>query len=359
MKTCLVTIHGVGFQQDGYADKLQANLSAVMPGQIRPDVVYVSGNWPPNDPGLDKLGTWNNPDHRRITAGEELFTSGSIAHIALVYSNTEGTGDHLLVAMEAAAEAALALGNLKTLQDSAHIGVDFAEAALADARAASGSVWAKTKQLLAHSSAGVPDAQPTSVSAGRGEDTLRALVNDMAMYVVRNSHRERVRSFVHEAILRLCSRDDVEAVVINGHSNGTVIATDVLRQLPPSATGKVAWLVTSGSPLKKYNDFFGWGTEFFLSVTSPPAGQIAGGLVLPFGHWTNFYDGKDPVADPLNHLFKAYDAHNGKEQDVDVQDTEVHNLQYSPAGGLQAHNYWDNREDWIPKMADILRAVIK
>jgi hypothetical protein len=104
MNTCFVTIHGVGFQKEGYAESLQEQLTVALGDRIRQDVVYITGNWPPNDPGLDKLGTWNNADHRTIMNGEPLFGAGPIVHVALVYSNTEGGGQAVLVALEAAAE---------------------------------------------------------------------------------------------------------------------------------------------------------------------------------------------------------------------------------------------------------------
>jgi hypothetical protein len=250
-------------------------------------------------------------------------------------------------------QGALALRDPKARADLARMGVDFVAAALDALRARGGPGPAAPAQ--ARTGLQVRPDQPDNV--------LLALINDMAMYVLQNSHRERVRSFVHEAILRLCSRgsdgaDDQVTMVINAHSNGTVIATDVLRTMPPYASERVKWLVTSGSALKKYNDFFAWGTEFFLSST---AAADRGGVdyVLPFARWTNFYDARDPVADRLNALFKAYDPQPPQLGPVPmaVDDREVHNMEWSPPGGLRAHNYWDNAQEWIPAMADILEKV--
>ena len=49
--------------------------------------------------------------------------------------------------------------------------------------------------------------------------------------VCHNDRRERVRNFVWEAISRLAYREDVAGIVINAHSNGTVISFDLLRYL--------------------------------------------------------------------------------------------------------------------------------
>ncbi|HCI81484.1 MAG TPA: hypothetical protein DHW02_17550, partial [Ktedonobacter sp.] len=88
---------------------------------------------------------------------------------------------------------------------------------------------------------------------------LRQLENDVAGYICHNAMREQVRSFVLDALLRLAYRPDVAGIVINSHSNGTVIALDVLRSLPPFAAKKVCAFVTAGSPLRKYATLFTWG----------------------------------------------------------------------------------------------------
>src|SRR5205085_85323 len=88
----------------------------------------------------------------------------------------------------------------------------------------------------------------------------------------------------HDALLRLCFREDVTSIVVNAHSQGTILAYDVLRILPPIAAAKVQGFVTAGSPLRKYADLFYWGTD---------AGSLCH---VP---WTNFWDDTDPVADPL------------------------------------------------------------
>src|SRR5438094_416549 len=38
-------------------------------------------------------------------------------------------------------------------------------------------------------------------------------------------------------------------------------------------------------------------------------------------------------------------------------DKPVDNITHSQGGGLQAHNYWDNTKEFIPKVADIVRTV--
>ncbi len=52
-------------------------------------------------------------------------------------------------------------------------------------------------------------------------------------------------------------------------------------------------------------------------------------------------------------LFYALDG-DGKQVPVTVTDIEVNNLKNSSGGGLQAHNYWDNKEQFITKLAELL-----
>src|SRR5713226_1584618 len=61
---------------------------------------------------------------------------------------------------------------------------------------------------------------------------LHTIEDDVACYVCHNEERERVRSFVSEAILRLATRDDVDAIIFNTHSNGTVIGHETPYPLP-------------------------------------------------------------------------------------------------------------------------------
>jgi hypothetical protein len=372
MIDCLVTIHGIGFQSEGYADNLHAHLKQVLGAALAPEPLYVTGHWPPRDVELSVLGTWDSAAHRTVTSTQPLGPDGTIVHIPLVYTDIQGTGLHPLATVEIAVQAAISLRNLATLQDLNRMGDNFVQLALHLVESASGSALEAIETRVQGAiervhTAGGPGGQD-SLTAVQGSVTavsvtpqqrallsvidpqhlLNPIEDDIAMYVVRNDHRERVRSFVHDAILRLCFRADVRSVVINSHSNGTVIATDVLRQLPPAASTQVRALVTSGSPLRKYNDCFGWGTDFFLSSSSgTPIPQIA--------QWTNFWDPHDPVADPLNALFNAFDPQTGKSQPVGIIDLSVDNLKHSSGGGLQAHNYWDNISEWMPQMVKILR----
>jgi len=119
--------------------------------------------------------------------------------------------------------------------------------------------------------------------------------------------------------------------------------------------------ITGASPLRKYSDFFCWGTE---AVTIK---QVQG--------WTNFWDARDPVADPLAPsrtwqpgtdptaaqngvaMSQALDPNHGQLLSVDIEDRQVDTLAHSQGGGLQAHNYWDNEVEVVPAMIDILKHV--
>jgi hypothetical protein len=123
--TCLVTIHGIGFQQPplkngtpGYADALHRRLRHYLdtsvlgddPGRTTPGPVYVQRHWPPEsqdfEAGPARLGTWDDVERRRIKPNPPALVSGNsrIAHVALVYSHLEDHGFHLGSAFEAAAD---------------------------------------------------------------------------------------------------------------------------------------------------------------------------------------------------------------------------------------------------------------
>ena len=147
-------------------------------------------------------------------------------------------------------------------------------------------------------------------------DILLQLQDDVATYVCHDDLRQRVRGFVREALLRLIYRKDVAGVIINAHSHGTVVAFDVLSQLSPFEAKKIWGMVTMGSPLRKYIDLFNWEREIgalrALNQHGAVGTNAAGENVLALD-WTNYWDPRDPVADPLRATLArgaaARDAH--------------------------------------------------
>lgn len=375
--TCIVTIHGIGQQhapkdgQDGYADGLHRSLLQTPLGDLllerdplAPDVgeqprpIYVVGTWPPQPHapyGLGRLGTWATDDRRNVnTSAAPLHYPGRpVVHLAICYADEQALGTHLSADLETVVRTALSLTRYDTVST-------LLSAPLAAIGAGAHAVFDYFRQQPAINR---PAADPTGgISAVFGY-----LDDDVALYVCRNDLRERVRSFVHDAILRLCCRDDVGAVVINAHSNGTVIAADVLHQLPPVASSKIEWLITAGSPLRKYVELFDWGTDFFCADT--------GAAYVPqIQRWTNFWDGSDIVADPLappaswrrgdalpaagpERLFQVVVPSSAERAPIEVEDKQVNNVAHVPAGGYPPHNYWDNREEMVRVLADIVAQV--
>jgi hypothetical protein len=171
--------------------------------------------------------------------------------------------------------------------------------------------------------------------------------------VLRNDLRERVRAFVEDAIVMVAEREDVDAIVINAHSQGTAVAFDVLTTLADMPGKKVQHLITSGSHLRKLADLFNWGNEIRDMRTDLT--------------WTNFYDACDPVADALGrdewvpgqHLVPPAWSGTTLFRQRPVTDVEVCNVDHTTGTGLRAHNYFDNVEQWIPQVANVLRAVAK
>jgi hypothetical protein len=172
--TCVVTVHGVGFQQPpsagraGYADQLHAGLAAALGSGVRLSddprrasyqvgdsvPIRVSSEWPPDQPapekGVERVGKWvAGPGGRSRSTAPRHVRQDRRALVARV-ARRPGAADQGSVLIQIEAE--------------------------------------------------------------------------MAAYVVRNERRELVRGFVEEVLLRLLARDDVGHVVVNAHSHGTVPA---------------------------------------------------------------------------------------------------------------------------------------
>jgi len=385
MVTCLVTIHGIGFQQlpepekniTGYADALHQHLLEYLGENLGGDTdpqggrmsdagpIYVSSHWPPDaqssEPGVARLGKWklNEKKHREINIeGASIIDRGRpISHIALVYSRLQDQGPHFGASVETIAKALFSSGSYLTFGGATHAifqsGIDAVGGWLKPAP--------QNDNLTEEPSLKVRD-NPGKIKPQDRDNFLtviRQLEQDVATYICRNDLRERVRSFVYEALVRLCYRPDVDKVIINAHSQGTVLAFDILRQLPPMAMDKVAVFVTAGSPLRKYADLFYWG-ENASCISST--------------QWINFWDQKDPVADPLvpdkswrygdpvpeptseySDLFQAFDPENSSPIKVPLRDIAVDNANHGAGGGLAAHNYWDNKPEFIDKLNGFMR----
>jgi hypothetical protein len=377
--TCLVTIHGIGFEQspmqrqdgtwiDGYADRLHLLLSnrlnqdktvvADDPGRDGERAqrgggagtsgpVYVQSHVPmpgidPKEQGLKRLGTWNagtvEIKDAPLRHGDE-----PIAHVALVYSNLEENGPLLGSSIDAAARSLFSLGHYSSIAGLVRMAIHDLGPVLihpAQGQTTDSSLRVRIDARPRPRPLLSPQAPPPAVSAQSTDvfTIVRQLEDDVAAYVCRNDLRERVRSFVRDALTRLASRPDVGSIVVNAHSNGTVIAYDVLREFPRSLVSVIDAFLTFGSPLRKYTSLFYWGAD---------VGDIA--LV---NKWSNFFDGYDPVADPVKPVFSWTDPDT--QQATSPTDVEVFNLKNSPDSGLRAHDYWDNDQDVVPQIITVL-----
>lgn len=397
---CIVTIHGIGFQQPpklingvkrpGYADDLHTNLCQVLnqggnvvlsddpdrqndrqEGESVP--IYVESLWPPdqNQPsreeGLRRLGRWDI-GQAKVTVDpndktQQLVKDGArIAHVALAYSDLEGDEPAFLTAPTAAAMAVIYSfryarmgGLMETLfQDVKPLLENMAEDA---------EKWLEHPSLsIRQSHQAVALGQPGGLGA-----VIQNLQNDVAAYVCQNGRRQRVRTFIIEALQRLASRDDVAAIVLNTHSNGTIIGIDALQELPPSARKTISTFITAGSPIRKYVDFFTWGKHL----------TVMPGIDQWVNCWRNYYDKRDFVADPLlpcaaweidtdptaaqeTGIYQAFDPATGTISNIPIQDVLVDNVHHNPEGHQGAHDYWDNTQDFIKSVAkDILEPLVK
>jgi hypothetical protein len=338
---------------------------------------------------MKRLGTWRDGNPGEIDSTEAPLTceGASIAHVALVYSALEGNTVQpvpsmivLLMALSAVLRGhydtlfhliKLLWEDLRVAQKSQRKQKDTrgtvrGQGANQDrplfiptlpVRQDEGIQTVLTRKLrrvrFRRRKSGAPDTFQT---------VFLQLQNDVAMYVCSNDMRAQIRRFVLDALLRLASRHDVSSIVINAHSNGTVVAFDALCALPPVAARKIKALVTAGSPLRKYTTLFSWGQHL--------------DLLPPILVWKNFWDAHDPVADPLlpcfewrrcneptadqlTGLYRGRDPQTGKEIPLPIEDLQVNNVTGIPHGqGLVAHNYWDNKQEFIPHIAHLVKSIV-
>jgi len=377
-KLCLLTIHGIGFQQPpepgkpGYADGLHKNLGAILGGELGNDPnrqpetdgpVYVMSARPgtrETEWGLKRLGHWRG-DRLEIAGMPLAEDDRPVAHVALVYTSLEDVGPLLGTGTGTIAEAGLLLGQYASVAGAVRMVVGDAWAALHEHGTPSPSLRPRTDLGATHRFSIWQFLHPDLAANQPGGGlfaTIMALEDDVVAYVCRNDLRESVRAFIREALRRLLAREDVSGVVVNAHSQGTVASFDALQQCPDQGP-RVRALVTAGSPLRKYADLFSWGSDV--------------GAVASAGRWLNFWDAKDPVADPLDQPATWHCGNDvldraagdlglfwrargdGVREAVPIVDHLVDNLAHSTGGGLQAHNYWDNTAEFIPELAAVLK----
>lgn len=381
--TCIVTIHGIGFEQppqnnvanSGYADPLHQHLKADLKELLSDDpqrlhhgipgengAIYVESRAYNHDRvtienGLERLGRWNTDGISVDGTDAPLVARDEpVSHIALVYSRLEpDRGDR-----EAARQALkMSLSSLRRYSSFWHLLRQGLLDGWAMYRHATDSDNGPISARPRHDQ---PGSERSFTFLNKLRSSLWVLEDDVACYVRYNDERERVRDFVAEALTRLAHRCDVENIVLNTHSNGTVVAFDVVRHLSPEVTRKIKAFVTAGSPLRKYVDFFSWGNEVQACYAFEP--------------WYNFLDKCDPVADPLGlpagwkvgqkskrsdsktSLFSHIDLFHENPNQIQITDLTVDNVKRSAGGGLRAHNYWDNIKQFIPQLSTIIRATL-
>jgi hypothetical protein len=357
--TVLVTVHGIGFQQppaagrSGYADNLHTLLRQQLGGRLGDDPegsgpVYVqscAAGVPAE--GLARLS--------RPLAGE----GAEIAHVALVYSALElEHAPRFGAAIDAIARAATAFDHYATPAGAARMLGEDMLAMLHRADPAP-SLTPRTDVPVGQSSpTGLVHQllMPADARTIPAPSPLTVVIDDIACYVCRNDLRERLRAFVQAALEGVAGHAD--RIVLNTHSQGTVVGFDVLARYPCE---KVDLLVTAGSPLRKYVDLFQWGNHTGELGCRIQAGNL---------RWLNVYDDRDPVADQLQPpvewrrgeapplddaatLFRVTDPlwSNLDTRDCPVQDVRVDNVAHVSGGGLRAHTYWENEKEFVPLLA--------
>ena len=392
--TVLLTIHGIGFQQfpddtanpqvPGYADGLHSKLVGILgepvlgpdPNRLGNGVrgpVYVQSHYPATEPynregGLARLGKLRN-DGTVDVAGQPLAPDGAkAAHVALVYVHSQSTAPLPGATADMVAKGIFEVSHYATVRGA--IGMIFHDIGGMIRHGPSptdphgqGELKVRTDVAAGHHPLVklLQVLSPTRAATGSGPlDVFRTVEDDVAGYVSRNDLRQRVRDFVQGALIRLSLRPDVDSIIVNAHSQGTVVSFDVVRGVEPDVVGKIRWLVTAGSPLRKYAEMLAWGTD---------TGSIA---LIP--QWLNAWDELDPVADPLGPdatwkrgnlptpqtpkgLFRSVDWVAGTDAPAQVVDCPVDNVKLVPGTGLRAHDYWGDVPQFVTPLAAVIEDV--
>ncbi|MCJ7515073.1 MAG: hypothetical protein MUO89_03760 [Dehalococcoidia bacterium] len=158
---------------------------------------------------------------------------------------------------------------------------------------------------------------------------IKNLVEDIGNYVARNGVRTAVQNVLHSK-LGDAERLKVPVLLI-GHSQGTVICYDALRQAGSNYAHLRTW-ITMGSPLRKY----------YLSCLQWGRQKLGMPSTL---RWVNLYDAKDIVGNDLSGAVNW--------RSPIPEDHKVDNV--NNAGG--SHNHWDNPEV-VKIVADEIRKLL-
>lgn len=376
-RVCLLTIHGIGLQHEpddthdipGYADGLHQMLvdrlgTALLGDDPERDggrtvagdrgPVYVCSEYPARSgdtaAGLERLDRPLAP------------ASAAAAHVALIYCGLEENVPDPGSMTETVARGAFSVGHYATIRGVVSMLFHDVGAATKSGPPGQGQLRVRDDQAHRHhpllAIAGVVTRRPTTDPTGPFA-VLRNVEDDVAAYVCRNDLRQRVRDFVRQALLRLAERGDVDKIIVNSHSQGTVVAFDIVREATPPTLAKIPWLITVGSPLRKYADTLSWGSE------------IGGIVAIP--NWCNVWDELDPVADPLTPgrnwkrgqvsrpteppLFVSIDS-VGQVAKAEVVDCKVDNVAVVPGTGLRAHDYWGDEPYFVSPLAAVIEDVV-
>jgi hypothetical protein len=186
-------------------------------------------------------------------------------------------------------------------------------------------------------SAGAPRGE-RALSPGEIFDVIKGrlpggeeLLVDAGNYVGRNGVRTAVQNVLHAALAAAHQDAPDVPVVLVSHSQGTIIAYDVLRQAGEAYPRLRTW-ITMGSPLGKYLGFpFEWGA---LQLGVPPDLR-----------WVNLFDPQDIVGVELNGMVDW-----PRPQPIDVA---VDNVGHAH----DAHDHWHNPEVVAHIKDEVLRVL--
>jgi hypothetical protein len=178
--------------------------------------------------------------------------------------------------------------------------------------------WAGIVQVTALVALGVAVGAVLAVRSGlkdRGFRTKFGILWDVASFWPRSFHPFAPPPYTARAVPEIQSRlkevaslndstaqseegarvQPASAVILSGHSQGSVVSLAVIATLPPDVRQRV-WLVTHGSPLATlYRRFF---PMYFPVEVFTYCSQLDGRGPFEEGRWLNYWRRTDPIGGP-------------------------------------------------------------
>jgi hypothetical protein len=168
------------------------------------------------------------------------------------------------------------------------------------------------------------------IKIGNQQIAMADHVTDVANYIGNNRIRLAIQECLSTALLQMQQAHPSATMILASHSQGTIIAYDMLRLFAARVPTLKIW-VSMGCPLAWYLNGASWGSnEIEMSAIR---------------QWVNLYDPQDAVGQDLDRLTSW--------SPIVPEDINVDNVAHS----LHPHDHWNNPVV-VAKYVELIRAAL-